>query len=120
MNIVTLLVENLWRGPVTLRFPERPPSRPGFRGLVEFEPSLCTGCATCAFVCTSLAIKFKSRRDTYEWSYDGGQCTFCGRCVDGCEGKAITMQSSPAPAYENSGALKRLYTLARKKPGGAK
>jgi formate hydrogenlyase subunit 6/NADH:ubiquinone oxidoreductase subunit I len=120
MNVWIMLVENLRSGPVTLRFPERPPAPPRYRGLVEFDPSLCTGCATCAFVCTSAGIKFKSRRDSYEWSYDAAQCTFCGRCVDGCEAHAITMQSTPTPIYLSAGALKRAETLARKKPGGAK
>ena len=119
MNIVSMLVENLLRGPVTLLFPERPPLAPRYRGLVEFDPSLCTGCATCAFVCTSAGIKFKSRRDTYEWTYDGGQCTFCGRCVDGCEAKAITMQSCAPPIYATTGELKHSHTLPRKKPGAA-
>jgi formate hydrogenlyase subunit 6/NADH:ubiquinone oxidoreductase subunit I len=120
MNIVTMLVENLLHGPVTLRFPERPLPAPRYRGLVEFDQTMCTGCATCAFVCTSAAIKFKSRRDTYEWSYDAGQCTFCGRCLDGCEAHAITMQASAPPIYLTSGELKHTHTLPRKKPGGGK
>ncbi len=79
MNIVNLLVQNFFHGPVTVRFPERPPTAPGYRGLVEFDPSKCTGCGTCAYACTSAAIKFRGRRDTYSWSYDAAQCTFCGR-----------------------------------------
>jgi formate hydrogenlyase subunit 6/NADH:ubiquinone oxidoreductase subunit I len=120
MNVLSMLVENLFHGPVTLRYPVAPPIAPGYRGLVEFHPDLCTGCATCAFVCTSAAIKFKSRRDSYEWSYDAGQCTFCGRCVDNCEAHAVTMECAPPPLYLTSGALKHSHTLARKKPGGKK
>jgi len=120
MNIFGLLLENLRKGPVTLRFPAVVPVAPRYRGLVEFDPAICTGCATCAFVCTSAGIKFKSRRDTYEWSYDAGQCTFCGRCADGCEARAITMQASAPPSYAAPGELKRAHTIPRKKPGGAK
>jgi len=120
MNIVKMLVENLRLGPVTLRFPDTAPVAPRYRGMVEFDPALCTGCATCAFVCTSAAIKFRSRRDTYNWSYDAGQCTFCGRCADGCEAHAVTMQATPPPPYFESGQLKIEHTLPRKKPGAAK
>jgi formate hydrogenlyase subunit 6/NADH:ubiquinone oxidoreductase subunit I len=68
-------------------------------------------------VCTSAGIKFKSRRDNYEWSYDPGQCTFCGRCADGCEANAITMEACPPPVYFKRGELKHSHTLPRKKPG---
>lgn len=119
MNIFNLLTENLTHHPVTLPFPEHPPTAPGYRGLVLFDPTLCTGCATCAFVCTSAAIKFKARRDTYEWSYDAGQCTFCGRCVERCESQAIVMDSSSPPIYTAPGSLKIAHTLQRKKPGKA-
>jgi formate hydrogenlyase subunit 6/NADH:ubiquinone oxidoreductase subunit I len=50
----------------------------------------------------------------YEWNYDAGQCTFCGRCVDSCALKLLTMDSTPPPAYETSGALKQSHTWSAK------
>ena len=117
MNIFTMLLGNFTRRPITLPFPQRPPAPAGYRGLVQFDPSRCIGCGSCAGVCTSSAIKFKGRRDTYQWSYDAGQCTFCGRCVEVCPSGAITMQELPPPIYSVSGALKCSYTMQRQKPG---
>jgi formate hydrogenlyase subunit 6/NADH:ubiquinone oxidoreductase subunit I len=124
MNIFTLLMGNLRSGPVTVRFPERPPTSAGYRGLVEFDETLCEACGLCAFVCPSAAIKSKRRRDAYDWSYDPGQCTFCARCVDVCESHALTMQTVCPPVYSVSGELKHAHTMARAKkpakPGASK
>lgn len=123
MNIFTMMAKNLWRGYQTLLFPARPKVSAGYRGLVQFDPELCTGCAICRFRCTSRAIEFKAGRDTFTWSYNPGQCTFCGRCVEGCtehalsEGRtehALSQQSDCPPLYLKPGALRVSYTVARK------
>jgi formate hydrogenlyase subunit 6/NADH:ubiquinone oxidoreductase subunit I len=44
MNVLNLLFENLSRGTVTLRFPERPPTPAAYRGLVEMDRGRCEGC----------------------------------------------------------------------------
>ncbi len=119
MNALALLVENLRRGALTLRFPARPPEPPAYRGLVQMERDRCQGCGMCAFVCTSSAIRFQAKATSYDWSYDAGQCTFCGRCVDGCASQAISMQPSRPPVYTDPGALKVALSLPRKPPPGA-
>ncbi len=103
MNILTMLWKNLRRGYQTLLFPARPKVTPRFRGLVQFDPALCTGCAVCRFRCTSRAIEFKAGKGEFTWSYNPGQCTFCGRCVEGCiehalkEGRTEHALSSKRP-----------------------
>jgi len=122
MNMLLMLLRNLWGGNRTLAFPERPPVSDRFRGLVQFDPSKCTGCAVCKFRCTSRAIDFKAGKGEFTWSYNPGQCTFCGRCVEGCKDHAIRQESAPPPVYSTSGALKKSYTVARKgtvKPAAA-
>jgi formate hydrogenlyase subunit 6/NADH:ubiquinone oxidoreductase subunit I len=116
MNILNLLMENLLGGPVTVRFPDRPPTSAGYRGLVEYDQKLCEACGLCAFVCTSAAIISKRRRDAYDWSYDPGQCTFCARCIEVCEPHALTMQAACPPVYAVSGELKHSYSMPRKAP----
>ena len=85
MNILTMLWKNLWGGSRTMQFPLRPKVTQRFRGLVQFDPTRCTGCAICKMRCTSRAIQFKTGKGEFTWSYDPGQCTFCGRCVEGCK-----------------------------------
>lgn len=114
MNILGMLFDNLRRGLRTLPFPERPPVTPGFRGLVQFNPELCSGCAMCRFRCTSGAITFTAARTEFIWSYDPGHCTFCGRCVEGCKEHALSQLEQCPPVYDSLGALKHSYTLQRK------
>jgi formate hydrogenlyase subunit 6/NADH:ubiquinone oxidoreductase subunit I len=122
MNMLVMLLRNLWGGNRTLPFPERPPVSERFRGLVQFDASKCCGCAVCKFRCTSRAIDFKAGKGEFTWSYNPGQCTFCGRCVEGCKDHAICQESAPPPVYSTSGELKKSYTIARKttvKPAAA-
>jgi formate hydrogenlyase subunit 6/NADH:ubiquinone oxidoreductase subunit I len=75
--------------------------------------------------CTSRAIEFKTGKGEFTWSYNPGQCTFCGRCVEGCidhalkEGRtehALSQQEACPPVYLAQGELKTSYTVARKPP----
>jgi len=116
MNILTMLWKNLLGGSRTLLFPRRPKVDEHYRGLVRFDPELCTGCAMCRFRCTARAIEFKAGKTEFGWSYDPGHCTFCGRCVEGCKTHALHQESAPPPIYENIGELKESYTVARKPP----
>ena len=114
MNILTMLWNNLRGGSRTMLFPARPKVRKGFRGQVRFDHALCTGCAICKMRCTSRAIDFKSGKGTFTWSYDPGQCTFCGRCVEGCKTHALSQDAECPPVYLTIGELKKSYTVARK------
>lgn len=125
MNILTMLWKNLRRGYQTLLFPTRPRVTPRFRGLVQFEPEFCTGCGVCKMRCTSRAVDIKSGKGEFTWSYNPGQCTFCGRCVEGCiehaqkEGRsehALAQQEDTPPIYTMQGELKKSYTVARRPP----
>jgi len=116
MNILAMLWSNLRRGVMTFKFPARPPVSKGFRGLVRFDPELCTGCAICRFRCTARAIELRVGKGDFQWSYDPGHCTFCGRCVEGCKSHALSQDPECPPVYLNIGELKHSYTVARKAP----
>jgi formate hydrogenlyase subunit 6/NADH:ubiquinone oxidoreductase subunit I len=116
MNILTMLWKNLWGGYRTMLFPARPKVSAGYRGLVEFDPELCTGCAICRFRCTARAIEFRAGKGEFVWSYDPGHCTFCGRCVEGCKTHALSQEPACPPIYLNIGDLKHSYTVQRKPP----
>jgi len=116
MKIFGLIWKNLRRGVVTLRYPDAPPVTDGFRGLVRFDPSRCTGCAMCRFRCTARAITFEAAGKQFTWSYDPGQCTFCGRCVDGCKDHALSQEAGCPPIYFSKGSLRTSFTLQRRTP----
>ena len=97
-------------------FSPAPAGERRLRGLVRFDPKLCTGCAVCKFRCTARAIEFKAGKGNFTWSYDPGQCTFCGRCVEGCRDHALSQDEACPPVYTNLGELKNAYTVARKPP----
>ena len=109
MSVWALLMDNLRLGTVTLRFPTRPPTCKRYRGLVHINTEPCKCCGICAVVCTSAAITMKKGDGKYEWNYDAGQCMFCGRCVDSCALKLLTMEAAPPPIYETSGALRQSH-----------
>jgi formate hydrogenlyase subunit 6/NADH:ubiquinone oxidoreductase subunit I len=116
MRMLSMLWQNLWGGSRTMLFPARPKESKGFRGLVRFDPALCTGCAICKFRCTSRAITFSAGKGEFTWAYDPGQCTFCGRCVEGCKTHALSQDPECPPVYLTIGELKKSYTVARKPP----
>lgn len=114
MNIWAMLWQNIRRGVTTLRYPARPPVSSGFRGMVHFDPTRCTGCAMCRFRCTAHAITFTSAGKEFTWSYDAAHCTFCGRCVDGCKDHALSQDQACPAVYLSAGSLQSSYTLQRK------
>jgi formate hydrogenlyase subunit 6/NADH:ubiquinone oxidoreductase subunit I len=116
MNILTMMWKNLWGGSRTMLFPKRPKVTANYRGLVRFDPALCSGCAICKMRCTARAIEFKTGKGEFTWSYDPGHCTFCGRCVEGCKEHALSQDSECPPIYLTVGELKKSYTVARKPP----
>jgi formate hydrogenlyase subunit 6/NADH:ubiquinone oxidoreductase subunit I len=116
MNILTMLWKNLWGGSRTMVFPLRPTVTENYRGLVQFDPTHCSGCAICKMRCTARAIEFKTGKGEFTWSYDPGHCTFCGRCVEGCKEHALSQESACPPIYLTVGELKKSYTVTRKAP----
>jgi len=91
MGILGVLWQNLLR-PSRTRAVADVVTRPtGFRGMIEHEASLCTGCTACAYVCAPKAISFDSTDGAaVTWKFSAGQCSFCGLCVQYCPTHAIT------------------------------
>jgi ferredoxin len=114
MNVLQLILDNFKNAPVTLRYPERARPAEGLRGPVENDLQACIGCGACAYVCAPAAITVTDRENGFEWRYDPGQCTYCGRCVEYCTMKCLSMQGDRPAVYRQRDSVVRL--LARDYP----
>ncbi len=89
---------HLFREPITIQYPDRIdkpmsemlPAR--FRGFLEVQMDICTGCRRCERVCPieCIAINLKKNPETRKqemsrFDIDMGKCMYCGLCVEACK-----------------------------------
>ena len=53
--------------------------------------------------------------EQYQWAYDPGKCTFCGRCIDRCRLNTLSMESKLPPLYQEQGELRQVLRMVRKR-----
>jgi len=107
MNIFGLLWRNLTAQARTRSVADIVPTPAGFRGVIEHDPSLCTGCTACMQVCAPRAISFDtSQRTSITWQFFAGQCSYCGLCVQYCPTHAITNRGKLPPVTGDQSELK--------------
>jgi hydrogenase-4 component H len=88
LDVLDRLLRPLRRGPVTSRYPDRPPDvAPAARGLPELDAVRCDGSAACVSACPTSAITVSPT----QWSLDVGACIFCGACARACPREAIKL-----------------------------
>ncbi len=100
-------------GRVTLPYPAQPrPVAENFRGRPIFDAAKCIGCAGCANNCPAREILVLDVcQEIRVMQYLGRRCTYCGRCVDVCPEKAITMSQEYETATNKIGDLEQRLEL---------
>jgi hydrogenase-4 component H len=112
MGILAIVRRNFGHRARTRRPDDMPPRPPPFRGLIEQDPNLCTGCRTCAYVCSPKAISFTEQHDSgITWNFFAGQCSFCGFCVQYCPTHAITNRGKLPPITGDQSQLKVAHEI---------
>jgi NADH-quinone oxidoreductase subunit I len=106
---ITDVVKTFWEGlsvtlsymvrrPITVQYPDRTekrvadtlPSR--YRGILEVDLGVCTGCMACERACPIGVIKITTDKDPTnpkqrviaQFDIDVAKCMFCGLCVEPC------------------------------------
>jgi len=80
MNILTMLWKNLWGGSRTMLFPARPAVASVTGAWCASIPRFAAAAPSARCAAHHAPIEFKTGKGEFYWSYDPGQCTFCGRC----------------------------------------
>jgi NADH-quinone oxidoreductase subunit I len=100
---LTVTFSHLWRRPMTVQYPDRVdilvkdtlPAR--YRGFLEVDPGICTGCQACERACPIQCIAItveKSAADPKQrvlsaFDIDLAKCMYCGLCVEPCPTGAL-------------------------------
>ena len=100
---LSITLSYLLRRPITTQYPDRTelPVRdtlpPRYRGFLEVDTSICTGCQACERACPIGCIQINLEKDAAnpkqrvvtQFDIDESKCMFCGLCVEPCPTGAI-------------------------------
>jgi len=100
---MSITLSQVLRRPITVQYPDRTsvpvqdllPAR--YRGFLEVDAAICTGCQACERACPISCIQILLEKDAAnpkqrvvsQFDIDEAKCMFCGLCVEPCPTGAI-------------------------------
>jgi NADH-quinone oxidoreductase subunit I/NAD(P)H-quinone oxidoreductase subunit I len=118
---MSVTLSYLLRRPITVQYPDRTPLPvretlpPRYRGLLEVDPAICTGCQACERACPIDCIAIVLEKDpanpkqrlVTQFDIDEAKCMYCGLCVEPCPTGSI----QHTPEFEASSSDLRTLTF---------
>jgi NADH-quinone oxidoreductase subunit I len=100
---LSITLSHLARRPMTVQYPDRTPLPvrdmlpPRYRGFLEVDTAICTGCQACERACPIGCMQITLEKDpanpkqrvVTQFDIDEAKCMFCGLCVEPCPTGAI-------------------------------
>ncbi len=100
---LSITMSHLFRRPSTVQYPDRTPLPvrdmlpPRYRGFLEVDAAICTGCQACERACPIACMQITLEKDpanpkqrlVTQFDIDEAKCMYCGLCVEPCPTGAI-------------------------------